>query len=111
MARSLSRPSKVIVKVFIRFNSRHEVIESERDALCRCESVGHADCVFNLHPLISKQGFQVGSCRGSYLSPVEFLLAQIIELGWSELAPFSGGGDLICLLDESGPDLGLCFFA
>ena len=49
MARSLSRTSKIIVKVFIRFNRRHEMIEAERDALCRRESVGHAHRVLNLH--------------------------------------------------------------
>ena len=47
----------------------------------------------------------MGDCHGSYLSPVEFLPAQFIELGWRELAPFSSRRDFIRLLDESGPDL------
>ena len=32
-------------------------------------------------------------------------------MGWSELAPFSSRGDLIRLLDESGPDLRFRFLA
>ena len=48
-ARGLSCASEVVVKVFVGLNGREEVIVSERDALCRRESVGHPHRVFNLY--------------------------------------------------------------
>ena len=36
------------------------MIVSERDALCRCESVGHADRVLDLHAPISQKIFRSG---------------------------------------------------
>ena len=74
VARSPSRSSKIIVKVFIRFNGRHEVIVSERYALCRCESVGHADRVFDLHSLISKTVFRSANAAILTCRPLNSLL-------------------------------------
>ena len=54
-ARSLSCSSEIIVEVFIRFNGRHEVIVSKRYVLSGRESVGHTDCVLDLHSTISKE--------------------------------------------------------
>lgn len=61
-ARSLPRSSEIVVKVFIGFNGCHEMVISKRDALRGGECVGHADCVLDLHSMISKEPI-LGFCR------------------------------------------------
>ena len=51
------------------------------------------------------------SVSGPYLTSIELPPAQIIQLLRGDLAACSGRGDLVCLLDEGGPDLALGFLA
>ena len=47
----------------------------------------------------------------TYLSSVELLSAEVIQLLRGELGSYPGRGDLVRLLDEGGPDLRFCFLA
>ena len=112
-ARGLSRPSEIIVEVFVGVNGRHEVVVSEWYALCGRESVRHADGVLDLQFPTIRQWPSSWGCviEGINLSPIELNPTEVVQLLRRELAALTGRRDPVRLLDEGGPDLGLGLLA
>ena len=86
------------------------MVVSKRYTLGGRESVSHADRVLDLHSPISKRTLPNWDNGRSDLSAVKLFSAQVVQLPRRDLRSDSRARDLVCLLDESGPDFRLCFF-